>query len=151
MVDESIRLPLAEGGLSVKRRARTLALLVAVATLALLVAACNSAPPAPLELTEKDTGTTQTLSIGQELRISLAANPTTGYRWGLDGAVPSQLEQVGEPSYSAESTAIGAGGTEVWTFSAKSPGEGTLKLKYFRSFEPTAPPAQTFAVTTKVK
>ncbi len=131
------------------RSARALTIVILGTFLALSAIACTSQAPAPLELTQKDNGSRQSLSIGQELRISLAANPTTGYMWELDGETPEQLEQVGEPAYSAESSAIGAGGTEVWTFRAQSSGEGMLKLKYFRSFEATAPPADTFEVTVK--
>jgi inhibitor of cysteine peptidase len=134
----------------VGRPARALAIVMLTALLALSVVACATQAAAPLELTQKDSGSRQSLSIGQELRVSLAANPTTGYLWALDGETPEQLEQVGEPAYAAESSAIGAGGTAVWTFRAKSSGEGTLKLKYFRSFEATAPPAETFEVTVKV-
>jgi len=117
----------------------------------IVLAACAQGSAAPLELTQKDSGSTQALAAGQELRITLDANPTTGYMWAVDGAVPPQLEQAGEPEYTAESNAIGAGGTEVWTFTGKTSGKGTLRLKYWRSFEPTATPAGTFEVTADVK
>jgi inhibitor of cysteine peptidase len=83
--------------------------------------------------------------------ISLDANPTTGYQWGIDGALPEQLAQVGDAKYASDSKAIGSGGTEVWTFAGQGSGEGTLKLKYWRSFEPTAAPADTFVVKVTVK
>jgi len=113
--------------------------------------ACSARSDTPVELTQSDSGTTQTLSVGQELRISLDANPTTGYAWAVDGALPPQLEQAGEPEYTAESNAIGAGGVEVWTFAGAAAGEGTLRLKYWRSFEPTAAPERTFEVTVDVR
>jgi inhibitor of cysteine peptidase len=90
------------------------------------------------------------MSAGQELQLTLDSNPTTGYSWALDGEIAPQLEQVGEAEYTAESTALGAGGTEVWTFKAKSSGSGTLRLKYWRSFEPDATPPETFDVTVEV-
>ena len=58
---------------------------------------------------------------------------------------------MGEPEYTAGSSALGAGGTEVWTFVGKSAGDGTLELKYWRSFEPTATPAGTFEVKIGVE
>jgi inhibitor of cysteine peptidase len=119
--------------------------------LAMSLAACTPRSAGPLQLTLKDSGSTQTMSAGQELRITLDSNVTTGYRWALEGELPHQLEQVGEPEYSTESTAIGAGGTEVWTFVTASPGDGTLRLKYARSFEPTATPPQKFEVGVKVE
>lgn len=111
---------------------------------------CGPQTSDAVELTEGDSGSTQTMSVGQELRIALEANPTTGYQWAIDGELPPQLEQVGEAEYAAESSALGAGGTEVWTFEAKSTGSGTLRLKYWRSFEPDAAPAEAFDVTVEV-
>lgn len=116
-----------------------------------LATGCAQKLAGPIELTQKDDGSTQTLPVGQALRISLESNPTTGYRWDVDGAVPPQLRQVGEPTYTAGSTAIGAGGTEVWTFEGATVGSGTLTLKYWRSFEPTTPPISTFEVKVNVE
>jgi len=114
------------------------------------LSACGSKTAAPLELTSKDSGSQQTLAVGQQLKITLDANPTTGYLWAVD-AVPDQLEQSGDPVYSSRSGAMGAGGTEVWTFVGKSAGTRPLKLKYWRSFEPTAAPAKAFEVTVDVR
>ena len=125
--------------------------LVALVSLAVLLTGCAQRASAPVELTQEDSGTSQALSVGQELRISLDANPTTGYMWAIDGELPQQLEQVGDPEYTSESNAIGAGGTEVWVFRGLAAGEGTLKLKYWRSFEPTATPDDTFEVTVGVE
>ncbi len=99
--------------------------LVALVSLALLLSGCAQRSASPVELTQEDDGASQMLSAGQELSISLDANPTTGYVWAVDGELPSQLEQVGEPEYTAESSALGAGGTEVWVFRGIAPGEGT--------------------------
>jgi inhibitor of cysteine peptidase len=114
-------------------------------------AGCSGTPKAALELTDGDAGSTQALAVGQQLKVTLEANPTTGYQWALDGELPAQLEQKGAPVYSAESGAIGAGGTEVWTFVGKAAGDGELKLKYWRSFESTVPPVKSFAVNVGVK
>lgn len=112
---------------------------------------CAPRTTAPLELGSADAGSRRSLGLGQQLKVSLDSNPTTGYRWAIDGTLPPQLEQVGESSYTADSKAMGAGGVEVWTFLGKSPGAGTLKLKYWRSFEPTATPARTFQVRVDVR
>ena len=111
----------------------------------------NPEPPAPLALTTKDTSSTQSLQVGQQLRVTLNANPTTGYQWAVDGNVPAPLAQAGHPIYKRSSGPIGSGGTEVWTFAARATGSGTLKLKYWRSFEATTPPVKTFEVTVDVK
>jgi len=120
-----------------------------------LVSACSSKtnpkPPAPLELTQAESGTTREMQIGQELSITLDANPTTGYQWDVVGQVPAQLERVGASQFTPASDALGAGGTQVWTFVARSAGEGTLEMKYWRSFEPTVPAIAKFRVVLRVK
>ena len=116
---------------------------------ALSACASNAAPP--LELTSGDNDSRQALGVGQRLKITLDSNPSTGFVWAVDGVVPAQLEQLGEPRYSTQSSLAGAGGAEVWTFAGTSVGRGTLKLKYWRSFEPTVAPADTFEVTVDVR
>lgn len=112
---------------------------------------CAPKSPPPLVLGSKDSGSSQTLAVGQQLMVSLDSNPTTGYRWAIDGALPPQLGQVGESKFTAQSSAIGAGGVEVWTFVGKSAGAGMLRLKYWRSFEPTAAPANVFEAAFNVR
>lgn len=140
----------AEGGIAVQQRF-VLPLVVALAVVFVTAGCTSSSSTTPLKLTAADSGSTKGLAAGQELVISLASNPTTGYRWAVDGEVPVHLEQVGEPTYSSESTLVGAGGMETWTFRGKSTGSGELRLKYWRSFEPTVQPADTFAVTVNVQ
>jgi inhibitor of cysteine peptidase len=123
----------------------------AALALVLAMSGCASTSESPLELTAEDSGTTQTLAVGQQMSVTLEANPTTGYSWAIDGALPQQLEQAGEPAYAAESDLVGAGGAETWTFRAASAGQGVLKLKYWRSFEPTVPPENAFEVTVNVE
>jgi inhibitor of cysteine peptidase len=131
------------------RRAMELGLIGIVLVGSLI--ACAPKSPAPLEVGSADAGSIQTLAVGQQLRVSLDSNPTTGYRWAVDGTLPPGLEQMGESKYTARSSAIGAGGVEVWTFIGKSVGTGTLKLKYWRSFEPTVAPVKTFEVGIDVR
>jgi inhibitor of cysteine peptidase len=120
--------------------------------LAVALSGCGSTTSSTVELTARDGGSLQTIAVGQSIRISLDSNPSTGYRWEIDGAVPPILEESGAAQYVGGATsAPGAGGTEVWTFVGKSAGAGTLKLKYWRSFEPTATPAKTFEVSVDVR
>jgi inhibitor of cysteine peptidase len=130
---------------------KTGALLVACLVLCAVVSACAPGPKPAIDLTAKDNGSNQTLAVGQQLRVTLDANPTTGYQWSVDGPLPSQLTQVGSAVYTSHSNAIGGGGSDLWTFVGASAGTGSLKLKYWRSFEPTATPAKTFEVQVDVR
>jgi len=116
-----------------------------------VLSACSPTPSSPMELTTKDSGSHRTLAVGQQLTVSLDSNPSTGYRWALDGALPGTLQQVGAPKYTDTSHALGGGGTEVWTFKAIAKGSGSLKLKYWRSFEPTATPPDSFELAIDVR
>jgi inhibitor of cysteine peptidase len=141
--------------------ALTLALLLAIATVA--ATGCGSSgsttsqpkpqieEPAPVLIGQKDSGSTQLLSTGQQLIVTLEGNPTTGYAWSIDGTLTPQLKQSGEPTFTADSSAIGSGGKQVWTFIGLLKGQGQLKMKYTRSFEPTEQAANTFLTNVTVK
>ncbi len=131
--------------------AAALALVLAATVVGCAPGTSDTQPPPAAEISEGDRGVTQQIEIGQEIRLSLDANPTTGYSWSLDGPLPAQLKQVGEPTFTAQSDALGAGGVQVWTFAGAASGTGELKMKYWRSFEPSAPPADTFRITVDVK
>ena len=111
----------------------------------------NPEPPGQIVLAAKDSSSTATMQTGQLLQITLDANPTTGYDWAIDGDVPAQLKQSGAPRLTSSSSAIGAGGIETWSFDARAVGTGTLRLKYWRSFEASTPPVRTFTVDVVVK
>jgi inhibitor of cysteine peptidase len=134
------------------KRALRLLVLMSVAVVAVgLSPGCTGGSSDVIELTQADDGSTLDARVGQQIRITLEANPTTGYLWAVDGEVPGQLRQVAEADYTSESDAIGAGGSEVWIFEAVSAGEGDLRLKYWRSFEPEAEPEDAFEITVRVE
>ena len=56
------------------------------------------------------------------------------------------LSIEGDPSFRADSTLVGAGGTMTLAFDAIGPGTTTLELAYLRPFE-SVPPEATFTVT----
>ena len=111
----------------------------------------STGPVSPRKLSEQDDGGTVTLGIGEQLDITLAANPTTGYQWEVASGDSAVLKQVGEPVYTADSAALGSGGTMTFHFVALAPGQTTLKLVYHRPFEKDTPPVQTFEITAVVK
>jgi inhibitor of cysteine peptidase len=121
------------------------------AAVRVLAAVTPSNDPEPLDLTADDDGGSVLAQVGQEIRLVLESNPSTGYRWSLDGALPQHLGLDGDAVYEQGSDALGASGAETWTFRALKAGEGDLSLKYWRSFEPTAPPESVFRVTVQVR
>ncbi len=81
--------------------------------------------------------------VGQEFKITLPANATTGYQWVLDQPPDEKLVRVLKSNYKrSDSKLMGAGGKMTWTFKALAAGKTEMKLKYARPWEKTEPPAQ---------
>ena len=128
-------------------RCRFMFLVVAATVALLLVAGC--AKPKPMVLGEKDAGSVVENGAGQQFTVRLPSNATTGFRWVVADAGP--VTQVGKSVYEApqNSGAVGAGGTEVFTFKTGASGSGELRLEYRRPWEETAAAEKTWSVTVK--
>jgi inhibitor of cysteine peptidase len=91
------------------------------------------------------------LSVGQSLVVTLESNATTGYSWALvQNSDDSVLSKTGDEYIAPQTTLIGAGGQEEWTFKALKKGTSTISMGYSRPWEST-PPAETFDLTVVVK
>ena len=100
-------------------------------------------------LTGSDNGSIIELSPGDTVAITLDSNPTTGYSWQVVQMDGRLLQLQGEPEYQANSEGdrlVGAPGTETYAFQALGTGQTTLVLGYFRPWEETVPPVETFTV-----
>ena len=87
-----------------------------------------------------------TLQKGQDLKVELEANPTTGYSWEIltsDGGV---ARAIGEPEYASSSAAIGAGGLQTFRVRALSEGKEEIKFRYRRPWEKGKEPAIIYTV-----
>jgi len=111
----------------------------------LLLTACTrgtAAPTDPQVVLEKN--------IGDEFRLVLETNPSTGYQWkivdGMDGKVLELVEQYYQSTN--EVTLVGGGAVEIWVFRAIGVGEATVTLGYFPpSYTATEPEkTETFTV-----
>ena len=94
------------------------------------------------------------LELGQMLTVTLDSNPSTGYRWEWVENQGSILEQIGEaefkPSETGEPPLVGAGGWEIFRFTAVSAGQMTLRLVYRRPWEEGVEPLKTFSLQVVV-
>jgi len=97
-----------------------------------------------------DSGRAVTMHVGDELRIILTENPTTGYVWSIVTNDEKVLGLSGDPTYEGESDAVGAGGERSFIFRATAPGTSTLQLINSRPWETAAIPAETFQLTVQV-
>jgi len=127
-------------------------------SLLLLLGACarpggDQNKPTVLTIGEEEAGKTVTLAAGDQLVVSLPANPGTGYSWEMQPAPDENiLTLVDEPQFSAQDTnRVGAPGLLRFTFDARNPGETTLTLVYHRGWETGVPPLETYAVKVVVE
>lgn len=107
----------------------------------------------PAQYDASSDGQSLNLEVGDLFDVTLAENPTTGFRWeaveGLDGAI----EQVGEPQYAPDRTnphLMGGGGAATFHFQAVQPGTAELRLAYHRKWEKDVPPLKSFHLTINV-
>jgi len=128
-------------------RIKTMA--AALALVALLAATGCDAAASEGTIDDQDDGGSVRLGIGQVLVVRLPANPTTGFTWAA-AEMPGFLDPLGEPVFSPESDALGAGGIQEFRYAASERGEGTLTLEYARSWE-DEPAEDEYAVTVTVK
>jgi inhibitor of cysteine peptidase len=89
--------------------------------------------------------------VGDTIKVTIEGNPTTGFIWETEDLNIAQLQQLGEPEYTAASNLLGSAGTYVFTFKVVGSGETSLKLIYHRTWEENVQPEQTFEVTVLVK
>ena len=102
------------------------------------------------KITEDDNGHALTLAVGDEVELSLAGNPSTGYQWELKAKGGPVCELV-KDDFEAPTGAPGSGGVHRWQFRAVKPGSGKIALQYRRSWEEKAAPARKYQVSVRVR
>ncbi len=115
-----------------------LAILVSSMLLGCAVERRNSSPvktlQVPIDDVLKQSSITQdvTLAVGDTLKVQLASNYSTPYRWTPDAKVGDSgiVQQTGHVFVQPSSDTLGAPGTEVWTFTALKTGTTTISTKY---------------------
>jgi inhibitor of cysteine peptidase len=92
------------------------------------------------------------LAKGDTLEVRLPSNRTTGFSWQIAKIDKDKLKSQGKPVYEAPKKGlIGAGGTEVFRFTAEAAGKSELELIYKRPFEKDKPPAKTYKLTVEIE
>jgi inhibitor of cysteine peptidase len=133
------------------------ALLLGVGVVAaVLLAGCSLIPTGPssnagttVVLTQGDNGSQVQLHQGDTLAIELDSNPTTGYRWDVDGQLSPNLHLMSD-TFVSDANIPGAGGTQTLRFATVATGQATLQLMYHRPWEQGVPPIQTYQVQVTI-
>jgi len=86
--------------------------------------------------TEADSGRMVNESLGNELNVRLAENPTTGYSWNISAS--EGLDMVREEFIPADTSGkiAGSGGIHSWYYKAIETGEQALHGEYRRPWVP---------------
>ena len=134
----------------------------AVAAIAILAASCSAAMGSPKQTTigvaysefseGKDISKAVTIAEGSDLIVKLAASPSTGYGWTQASiGTPAILTQIESKYVAPDTNALGAAGTQVWTFRASEKGKTTVKMDYSRPWEGGEKAEWTFQLTVTVQ
>ena len=119
----------------------------------LALAACGgkATEPAVEPLNISEPGKSIEVTAGNEFKIIIESNPSTGYHWDLVGALDENIVQFVSRDYRAdEPVAPGSGGKDVWVFQAIAAGETTITLGYFPPGVDGSPAQEvTFTVVVK--
>ncbi len=94
-----------------------------------------------------------TLAVGNTLIMKLGSNYTTPYRWTPETKIgdPAIIKQTGHEFVQPTSDALGAPGTEVWTFTALKPGSTTISTSYTSFVGKDTTPACTYTAHVTVQ
>jgi inhibitor of cysteine peptidase len=85
-----------------------------------------------------------TVTVGQEFKITLQYNSSTGYQWQFAKPPDENFVKLLNTDYKpANSKLVGAPGDEIWTLKAVAKGRTKLELNYVRPWEKGTKPAQT--------
>ncbi len=96
--------------------------------------ACGDEGVSTVALDASDSLSDVSLDVGDQLEVSLEANPTTGYSWEL-GLLPEGLELVSSEFEEPGGSLVGAPGMQLFVFDAVGAGTGTLRFEYVRVFD----------------
>lgn len=131
---------------------RHLSAVTVLAAAVFLVACALGGGAASTAIDPDDNGKTVAVPVGQQLMLSLPSNPSTGYQWSLAATLPPQLVTAAETFESSGTPGlVGAGGTQVFTYSVVRAGSGVLTLVYARPWEKGVSPVETYTVTVSAK
>lgn len=93
-----------------------------------------------------------TLAVGETLKVILASNPSTGFQWTADAKIgdPAVIKQTGHENVAPNSSLVGAGGAEIWTFVTLKRGTSAVTTDYNQPWPGGTKKAWTFKANVTV-
>ncbi|MFN8384661.1 MAG: protease inhibitor I42 family protein [Anaerolineales bacterium] len=129
-------------------------ILILVLLSALALSGCggkNKGSDQPAELQVSDSARQLEAAAGEEFKIILDSNPTTGYHWEVVGELDKGVVEFVSKNYKADGLQVtGSGGKDVWVFKAVAAGTTTITLGNYPP-DPSADAEQTITFNVVVK
>jgi len=93
------------------------------------------------------------VSAGNEFKVVLASNPSTGYHWEIVGDLDKSVVEFVSKDYKSASdpNAVGGGGVDTFVFKAVASGQTTITLGYYPPSNNPVEPERTEIFTVTVK
>ena len=116
------------------------------------LAKATEAPTAVPQLNISDPAKNLEATAGNEFKIIIDSNPTTGYHWEIMGELDEGVLEFISKEYRADEPMLtGSGGVDVFTFKALKAGKTLITLGYYPPSNDPVEPDQivTFNVTVK--
>ena len=122
-------------------------LVLGILTLLVVLPGCTKSEtvPQPVAHVLKQYGQSTTsfeVAVGEQFEIDLSSNPSTGFSWGNEVYDTTLLKLVSK-QHKPGGTAIGAPGTDIYTFQALKAGATQLKMSYRQVWDPSGPGSTT--------
>jgi inhibitor of cysteine peptidase len=121
---------------------------------------CGQAAKPMLLLTSLDNDRSLEISPGSQIQLTLAENPSTGYRWSLAPVDPALVELVSEQSQASpaggsgsqgQSRPVGSPGEVIYRFKALRAGTTEISLRNMRSWEGDRSTIERFRVSLHIR
>ena len=126
--------------------------LAAAASVLIVLCACRQ--DSEIKVYASDTGSEIACKPGDVIRLSLEANPTTGYDWEVIEPVDDSVIQVGEREFDSsgkDQELVGVGGVDLWRIRCARQGRARLDLVYRRHWEKDEEPLNEFLMEVVVQ
>jgi predicted secreted protein len=104
---------------------------------------------------QKSITQTTEMSVGDQVKVTLCSNPTTGFAWQEPEISNAGVVSLAGKSFSApvagESPAVGAAGTDDITLEATAKGTSTVVLRYSQPWAGGTSSEWTYTLTVTVR
>lgn len=121
-----------------------------LAVLPIILTACGSKSTPEFQVS--DPAKNLEATAGNEFKIVIDSNASTGYHWDLAKDLDKSIVEFVSKDYKQGDSAMpGSGGVEIWTFKAVSAGETHITLGYYPPSNQPTDPQQTVTFTVTVK